>query len=315
MSESTPVVVTSKVTPARAALAGNPSDGFGGAVVAMAVPSLCATVTCEPAAGSSGLSPSSGLSSELAVLVDAAHRVGERRFGRQLIGSWSVSSSIPREVGLSGSSAIVIGVLRCQAELAGVDVDANELAVLALKVEAQELGWNAGLQDRLVQAHGGLIAMDFAPGVAVSTPAGPAGAVERLESDIARDAVLVWRSATAESSHLSHSRVDRSAPRVVLAMERSADAARRCADALRNGDRVALGECMATTWACRLEAYDVRPEHRRLVEDYAVMPGVAVNQAGSGGAVLVIPTTVDGDAARDSILRRAQQLGDSVATI
>ena len=73
-------------------------------------------------------------------------------------------TTIPREVGLAGSSAIVIATLRALAGLAGPPIDPELLPALALSVETDELGIAAGLQDRVVQTYGGLVFMDFARG-------------------------------------------------------------------------------------------------------------------------------------------------------
>ena len=59
-----------------------------------------------------------------------------------------MSTTIPRSVGLAGSSAIVIAALRA----AGVDLEPPEVAELALAIERDDLGIAAGLQDRAVQA-------------------------------------------------------------------------------------------------------------------------------------------------------------------
>ena len=296
-----------QIVPARVALAGNPSDGFGGSVVAVEVPALAATVATSDRTVE--------LPADLASLVDAAVTVGVRRFDAAPPPGWSISSTIPREVGLSGSSAIVIGVLRALGERADARLTPDELAVLALEVEVEQLGWRAGLQDRLVQSYGGMIAMDFAPAARIETRFGPSGTVRRLDASLVHDAVAVWRSATAESSHASHGRVDPSAAEVQEAMRRSADAARRCAEAIEASDLALVGEMMDLTWQCRLDAYTVRADQRRLVDDYRAISGVAVNQAGSGGAVVVLPVGGDLDAVRTQVLERAEQLGDGAVVV
>ena len=91
---------------ARAALAGNPSDGYGGAVLAVCVPGLAAHAEAQPAARTRSDPPSA--------LVDAA----VARYGR---GPCAVrwSTTVPREVGLGGSSAIVTAVVRALCALHG----------------------------------------------------------------------------------------------------------------------------------------------------------------------------------------------------
>jgi glucuronokinase len=72
------------------------------------------------------------------------------------------ATDIPRQRGLSGSSAIVIGALNCLAAFFGADaaVLVAERPALALAAE-RDLGVAAGLQDRVVQVYGGLVSMDF----------------------------------------------------------------------------------------------------------------------------------------------------------
>ncbi|KAK9158047.1 hypothetical protein Scep_004621 [Stephania cephalantha] len=74
----------------------------------------------------------------------------------------SYDTNIPRQTGLSGSSAIVCAALSCLLDfykvrhLVKVDVRPN----LILDAE-KELGIVAGLQDRVAQVYGGLVYMDF----------------------------------------------------------------------------------------------------------------------------------------------------------
>ena len=90
-------------------------------------------------------------------------------------------STIPRQLGLGGSSAIVIATLRALAELAGTTIPRARLPALALAVETDELGIAAGLQDRVVQTYGGLVFMDFATDRYEPLPLrAAAGAVRRL---------------------------------------------------------------------------------------------------------------------------------------
>ncbi|KAL2529012.1 Glucuronokinase 1 [Forsythia ovata] len=76
--------------------------------------------------------------------------------------SLSYDTNIPRQTGLSGSSAIVCAALSCLLDfydvrhLIKVEVRPN----LILNAE-KELGIVAGLQDRVAQVYGGLVYMDF----------------------------------------------------------------------------------------------------------------------------------------------------------
>ncbi len=73
----------------------------------------------------------------------------------------TIETEIPREVGLGGSSAIVIATLRALCALARSRLDPAATAAIALAVETEDLGIAAGPQDRLIQAHEGLLYLDF----------------------------------------------------------------------------------------------------------------------------------------------------------
>lgn len=73
-------------------------------------------------------------------------------------------TNIPRQVGLAGSSAIITALWKMLSLFYGVTQEQIPLelqASLVLKVEWEELGIAAGLQDRVIQAFGGLVYMDF----------------------------------------------------------------------------------------------------------------------------------------------------------
>ncbi len=71
------------------------------------------------------------------------------------------SSSIPRQVGLAGSSAIIIATLRALIQFYGVKIPLEILPNIALAAETEEMGINAGLQDRVAQTYEGCVYMNF----------------------------------------------------------------------------------------------------------------------------------------------------------
>jgi glucuronokinase len=70
-------------------------------------------------------------------------------------------SSIPRQVGLAGSSAIVTATFRALMQFYDVQIPNYLLPSLILSAEVDELGINAGLQDRVIQVYEGCVFMDF----------------------------------------------------------------------------------------------------------------------------------------------------------
>jgi glucuronokinase len=250
---------------ARVALAGNPSDGYGGAVLAVCVPGIAARAEAQPAMRALSEPPST--------LVDAA----VARFGR---GPCAVrwTTAVPREVGLGGSSAIVTATVRALCALHGHDLAPDALAELVLAVEVDDLGIAAGPQDRYAQAHEGLVLMDFA---------GARPRVERLDPTLLPGLYLAWRSDAAQASHAVHGGLrDRAAePRVRAGMARLAGHARAARDALCTGDHAAFAHALDASFDERAALLELDPRHAAMVHA-ARATGASANYAGSGGAIV-----------------------------
>jgi glucuronokinase len=246
--------------PARAALAGNPSDGYGGAVVAVCLDALRAEVETGPGTGIDGPAPR---------LLEAA---------RAAAGSPAVAlrarTTIPREVGLAGSSALVLAALQALE----VPADGIPLAWLALEVE-RSVGLTAGLQDRITQTLGGTVAMDFA-----------AGTFRRLEVSVP-PLVVAWRDDGAQSSGVVHrslrERFDAGDPDLVGGMRTLREHGLAAAAALSSGDRRALAAAMDGSLETRASFVALDPAVRDMAAICRAF-GAPVNQAGSGGAVVAL---------------------------
>ena len=260
--------------PARAALAGNPSDGYGGAVVAVPIPDLAAFASAEPADRFSVRVADPDLERLLA----ATARGFADAVGRPADVTLSATTTIPRSVGFGGSSALIISALRVLAVTIDHRFDTIELAELALSIERERLGIEAGLQDRLVQAAGQLVSMRFDP-VAVELLAPPA--------DV--PLFVAWRHDAAQTSDTVHRalrrRFDADDPHVVASMRGLAEQATIAARALTSGDHELLSAAMNRTFEIRSMMIDVDETTMSLIE-LAVDAGAAANSAGSGGSIV-----------------------------
>lgn len=259
---------------ARAALAGNPSDGYGGAVVAVPVTDLTAFASVAAAPAYSIRAPDVDLQRLLEATVDGfVGHVGP-------IGNVTVSATttIPRSVGLAGSSALIISTLRSLAGTVGHRFEALDLAHLALSIEQDRLGVEAGLQDRLVQAVGQPVAMSFDP-VAYTV----------LESAVELPLFVAWVPSAGASSDTVHRslrrRFDGGDTHVRASMTGLAAQAGRAATAISAGDIQALGAAMNRTFEIRSMLIDIDRATLDLAERASTL-GAAVNSAGSGGSIV-----------------------------
>jgi glucuronokinase len=293
--------------PARVALAGNPSDGYGGATVALAIANFGTLVTIDDGERLDVHSGPLGVASfsRLGALVEEVRTDGYGAPPRLLRGTlvrfWDLARSrdldlsdarfaigyettIPAAVGLGGSSAIVIAATLALCERFGIAVERDELAALALSVETEELGVAAGLQDRVAQALGGLTFMDFDP-----ARGGPR--YETLPLHTMPPLLVVWDRDAGADSDLVHSdlgqRFESRESEVVDAMVGLAAHAKRARDAVRAGDAEALGAAMDASFETRRSILALDPRHVRLTE-LARAHGCAANYAGSGGAIVAL---------------------------
>jgi glucuronokinase len=190
-------------------------------------------------------------------------------------------TSIPRGVGLGGSSAIVIAVLRALCALYGTALDPAPMAELALAIETEDLGIAAGLQDRVAQAYGGLVFMELGDG----------RVYEQLASALLPPLVVAWRADAAQDSHDVHAslrtRLEAGDSTAVAGMEELAELARAARAALIAGDHERLARAADESFDVRRRLVALEPRHVELVERARAL-GAGTNYTGSGGAVVAV---------------------------
>lgn len=294
--------------PARCALAGNPSDGHGGAVVATTIDAIRATAQVRDSHKFRIVGTDLALDSIDAVVEHvSADGPGDDQplvtatlvALHQIIGATlqpvtiDVHTTIPRSLGLAGSSAIVIATIRAliahhrdEAWARRLETDRSLLASLALAAERDVLGIAAGLQDRVVQSFGGTVAMDFGPGHRHTIHGLEAGTYRSLPPPPGV-LLVAFRPETATASGAVHGSVDPSDREFASAMQTLARHAHHAARAIEVGDAEALGRAMSATFDVRASVMELDPRHVEMVE-VARRHGAAANYTGSGGAVVVL---------------------------
>lgn len=198
-------------------------------------------------------------------------------------------SNIPRQVGLAGSSAIIVATLRCLMEFYGIDIPREAQASLALSVETEELGITAGLQDRVVQVYETLVYMDFSRDRMRERQGLMCGAYEPLDPALLPPLFLAYSADVSEPTEIFHNdlrgRFLRGEPAVLQAMSTCADLAQQGRAALLARDYARLGQAIDANFDVRRSICRLPAEHTRMV-DAARSAGATAHFAGSGGAVL-----------------------------
>jgi len=178
------MIITGKAH-ARAGLVGNPSDGYFGKTISFSIRNFTAQVMLwesphfEIRPGHGDLANFDSVGEFLRDVKLHGYYGGMRliKAAVKKFHEWclkndkplhdrsftiSFESDIPRLVGLSGSSAIIVATLRALMQFYDVQIPLHLLPGLTLSVEREELNIAAGLQDRVIQNYEGLVYMDFA---------------------------------------------------------------------------------------------------------------------------------------------------------
>lgn len=276
--------------PARIGLLGNPSDGYFGECISLPVWNWKATVNLTP--NDVNVLPTD---EGLLRIMEPTIRVFQKRFNtpsKPFIAT--VQTNIPRQVGLAGSSAIETAFMLALMAHNSIPVntlDPRQLAELVLKIETEELGVVAGLQDRLPQAYGCMLHMDFSE--ELMTGRGYGEYLE-LEASLLPPLWLAHAPKGRDSGE-THSELPRrwaeKEEKMVSIIEHLAECARDGRVAIQNEDSNALASYIDTNFDLRRDLF----EEQALGESLeAVMLarslGSCAKQTGSGGAIFgIIP--------------------------
>ena len=198
------------------------------------------------------------------------------------------SSTIPNRLGLAGSSAIITAAMRAMMEFYHVDLSPAILANVVLAAERDELGIPAGLQDRVAQAYNMPVYMDFDREFMMENGIGRYLPIEIPEE---LNLYVAYRTDLAEGSEVLHSRLredyDAGVPKVLAAMEEWADLTSRVKSALERRAFAEIPALLNRNFDLRCEVCPnaVSAKNRRMVE-LARSVGASAKFTGSGGAII-----------------------------
>jgi glucuronokinase len=294
---------------ARAGMLGNPSDGYFGKTIALAMANWRARVVLYPS-GRLEIKPSKADLPVFESLEDLYQVTRWRGYygGIRIIQALIVrfveycrkegielpdrnftleyESTIPQRLGLGGSSAIITASLRALCEYYEVKISLPIFANLVLETETRELNMPAGLQDRVIQAYQGVVYMDFSRDLMESRGYGE---YERLDPGLLPNVYVAARTSLSEGTEVFHSNLRerwmRGDPEVVEAMRTWAGYAEEGRACLLRHDYPRLGELINANFDLRSRIYQIDRGNLELVHT-ARKAGATSNFAGSGGAIV-----------------------------
>jgi glucuronokinase len=198
------------------------------------------------------------------------------------------SSNIPLRLGLAGSSAIITACLKALTLYYNVKISEPIFANLVLSVERDELGIAAGLQDRVAQAYEAPVFMNFDRETMKKQGY---GIYERISTESFPMFYIAYRRNLSEGTEVVHNnlkaRFEIGDPEVLQAMHRWAQITEEFRIALNEGNNKKMNELMNENFDLRKKTIRISKGNIEMVE-LARSVGASAKFTGSGGAVIGI---------------------------
>lgn len=294
---------------ARAGLLGNPSDGFFGKTISISVRNFGASISLyespdlviepQPQDGStfksiyhltesvSLLGYNGGIpliKASIKKFLDYCNSEGVKLPNRNFTVRYR--SSIPRQVGMSGSSAIVVAIFRALMKFYKVEIPLEILPQLVMTAETEELGITAGLQDRVIQSYEGCVYMDFDKDHLKEKGY---GIYERIEPSRLPKLYIAYNTNLSKVSGKVHNdvkaRFDRGEQHVIDILNQIGNLAKDAKEMIESGKPEGLHDLMNENFNLRCKIYNISDSNMELV-NVARACGASAKFAGSGGTII-----------------------------
>jgi len=195
-------------------------------------------------------------------------------------------SSIPRQVGLAGSSAIITATLKALMDFYEVEISNEILPNLVLSVETEELGINAGLQDRVVQTYEGCVFMDFDKTIMDSQGHGN---YEQIDPELLPNLYIAYKTNLGKVSGVVFNDVKaRFLEGEPLVVDTLAEIGQNAVDgkkAILGGDHKQLDKLINKNFDLRSKIFNINDSNHELVKA-ARTCGASAKFTGSGGSII-----------------------------
>ena len=196
------------------------------------------------------------------------------------------NSNIPLRLGLAGSSAILSASLKALCLFYEIYIDPPIFANLVLSVETKELGISAGLQDRVAQAYERPVFMDFDRKIMKKHGFGK---YQVLQNVYFPNFYIAYRKNLSEGTEAVHNnlkaRFEIEEPKVLQAMKRWAQITEEFKTAMEKGDNQQMHDLINENFDLRRNLIPISSGNIEMVE-LARSTGASAKFTGSGGAII-----------------------------
>jgi len=195
-------------------------------------------------------------------------------------------SDIPLRLGLAGSSAIITACMKALMSFYAVDIPKPIMANLVLSVETEELGIAAGLQDRVTQAYEKPVFMDFNK---KDMERQGYGSYRTLDADGFQNMYIAFRKNLSEGTEVVHNNLKARyniGEKVVLeAMEKWIGLTDAYCSALKESNQQKIHDLINANFDLRRNLIPISKGNIEMVEA-ARSVGASAKFTGSGGAII-----------------------------
>lgn len=158
--------------------------------------------------------------------------------------------------GLGSSSSLAVGTLNALHAYCGRDIDVEELARQACKIEIEVLGHPIGKQDQYIAAYGGFRYIQFNPDESVCVE--PIATSEATRRKLRRELLMFYTGLSRSSSKILKEQKknvnEQKGKR--NSMSKMAELARQMKDVLSRGDTKSFGELLHENWKLKRKLAD-----------------------------------------------------------
>jgi glucuronokinase len=313
VEEQTKIMIIESRACARAGLLGNPSDGYFGKTISIIVRNFGAHVSLyqTPELHIEPQNQDRSIYRNIYDMVESVSLVGYYGGDRLIKAAIKkfceycdenniklsnknftirYHSSIPRQVGLAGSSAIITATMRALMKFYKVKIPIEILPTIVLSAEVDELGINAGLQDRVIQVYEGCVYMNFDKKIMETKKHGE---YERIDPKLLPKLYIAYKTELGKVSGKVLSdiktRWERGDEHVVKTLQRIADIAEEGKEAIYQKDVNKLNKLINENFDRRSQVMNISESNMQLVQT-ARRCGASAKFTGSGGSIIGIYT-------------------------
>lgn len=195
-------------------------------------------------------------------------------------------SSIPNRLGLAGSSAIITACMKALMKFYNIKIPKPLLANIVLSVETEELSIGAGLQDRVAQVYEKPVYMDFDKQIMEKNGY---GYYETFDAEVLSNVYIAYQTTLSEGSEILHNnlreRFELGDQSVIDAMKSFAELTVKTQQCLQAGRKHDLNAIINQNFDLRESICAISSPNKKMVT-LARSVGASAKFTGSGGAII-----------------------------